>query len=57
MLRDFWGEIPTWIKVLWVIFLVASIAATVYTFKECGAKALFLGNGGFYAAVTGMCDE
>jgi hypothetical protein len=56
MLRDFWEVIPTWIKVLWVIFLVAGVAAAVYTFKECGTKALFLGNGGLYAAATGMCE-
>lgn len=57
MIRDLWDQIPTWFKIVSAIVLILGIASTVYTFKECGMKALFLGNGGFYAAISGMCNE
>jgi hypothetical protein len=48
---------PRWIIVMWfVICFVLGIAALSYTWKECGAKTLILGNGGLAAAATGMCD-
>jgi hypothetical protein len=52
MLRD----IPVWFRIWIVIFLVVGIAAFVYTFNKCGAKTFLLGNGGLYAAASGMCD-
>ena len=55
MLKDLWDQIPTWYKIVFAFFTILSIAATIYTFKECGTKAFFLGNGGFYAAISGMC--
>jgi hypothetical protein len=33
------------------------LSASAYTFSKCGWKALFLGNGAGFAAVSGMCDE
>ena len=48
--------IPFWFKILAAVFLVIGIAAAVFTFQECGVKALFLGNGAAYAAMSGMCD-
>jgi hypothetical protein len=48
---------PNWIIGMWiVIFLVLGLAALSFTFSKCGWKTLILGNGGFAAAVTGMCD-
>ena len=49
--------ITFWFKILAVVFLVIGIASAVFTFKECGTRALFLGNGATYAAMTGMCDQ
>jgi hypothetical protein len=39
--------------------VIALIGLTVMitTFQKCGWKALLLGNGAVYAAMTGMCDE
>jgi hypothetical protein len=53
LLRD----IPVWYRVVFVLFMIFGIASSVYTFSKCGAKALLLGNGGLYAAVSGMCDQ
>ncbi len=36
------------------LLMLSSIA---YTFSKCGPKAFLLGNGAFYAAMSGMCDE
>jgi hypothetical protein len=52
MLRD----IPVWFKICAVICLVVGIASFAYTFNKCGAKTFLLGNGGLYAAASGMCD-
>lgn len=49
--------IPFWVKIVAAIFFAISIASAVLTFQECGVKALFLGNGATYAAMTGMCDK
>lgn len=57
MIRDILDQIPLWFKILSVIFLIVGIASAVYSFKECGTKAFFLGNGAFYAAASGMCEE
>lgn len=40
-----------------VIALLLGIGAFGYTWSKCGAKTLILGNGGFAAAATGMCDK
>jgi hypothetical protein len=43
--------------VIVVVVLVLGISAITFTFKECGWKTLLLGNGGFYAATMGLCDD
>jgi hypothetical protein len=49
---------PNWLIVmLAVLFLWIGVGSVVFTFQKCGAKALFLGNGGLAAAATGMCDK
>ena len=50
------GGIPTWFKILFVVFFVMGISSAVIIFQECGAKALLFGNGAAMAAMTGMCD-
>lgn len=40
-----------------ILFTVLGIGLTAFTFSKCGMKALFLGNGGLYAAASGMCDD
>lgn len=37
--------------------IMLMLSASAYTFSKCGWKALFLGNGAGFAAVSGMCDE
>ena len=66
MLRQQWFEkitmeggcnMPRWLIVmLTVLFLIVGIGAVGFTWSKCGAKTLILGNGGFAAAATGMCD-
>jgi hypothetical protein len=49
---------PNWLIVmLTAMFFLIGVSAAVFTFKECGWKTLFLGNGGFSAAMMGMCKE
>lgn len=48
---------PFWFRIWMVFCLVLGIATVMYTFKECGAKSLLLGNSSVVAAVTGMCDQ
>lgn len=50
-------EIPVWFRIMFVLFMIFGIASSVYTFSKCGMKSFFLGNGGFYAAMSGMCDQ
>jgi hypothetical protein len=52
MLRD----VPMWFKICAVICLVVGISSLVFTWKECGARTLMLGDGAVFAAATGMCD-
>jgi len=47
---------PRWVYFVIPIWFVFAVSMAVFIFKECGARALILGNGGFYAAATGMCD-
>lgn len=49
-------DTPIWFRLWCVLCLVLGIATAVYTFKECGWRALALGNGAAAAAFTGMCD-
>jgi len=46
----------TLIIIIIAVWAVIAISASVYAFQQCGAKTLLLGNGGFFAAMTGMCD-
>jgi len=46
----------TLIAILIAVWAVIAISAIVYTFQQCGARTFLLGNGGFFAAMTGMCD-
>lgn len=56
-MHNAWKQIPTWFKIVAAIFMLFSVFATVRTFQECGTKTFLLGNGAFYAAVTGMCKQ
>lgn len=56
VIREIATSTPLWFRIWMVICLVFGIALTVYTFQECGWKAMFLGNGAAYAAFTGMCE-
>lgn len=47
---------PRWVYIVVVVWFVLAVSVAVFTFKECGAKALLLGNGAGTAAVMGMCD-
>ena len=44
------------IVVLGILFLVFAVGSIGFIWSKCGARTLILGNGGFYAAATGMCD-
>lgn len=37
-------------------FVFFAIVMAAFTFQKCGVKALFLGNGATYAAMSGMCE-
>jgi hypothetical protein len=39
-----------------VFAVVMGLSTLSYTWSKCGAKTFILGNGGFAAAATGMCD-
>lgn len=39
------------------ILIVTMMALPAYAFSKCGWKTFLLGDGAFYAAFTGMCDE
>jgi hypothetical protein len=48
---------PRWVYFAIAVWAVLAVSLAVFTFKECGAKALLLGNGAGAAAFMGMCDE
>jgi hypothetical protein len=48
---------PAWTYVVGLVFLLMAITSIGFTWSKCGAKTLLLGNGGFYAAVLGLCEE
>lgn len=51
-----WRDVPVWFRILFLIFFLLGIANAVYTFQECGARALLLGDKAAVAAWLGMCD-
>ena len=51
------NDVPAWAWIVAVVFLLIGVSAVAFTFKECGWKTLLLGNGGFYAAALGLCEE
>lgn len=53
MMRD----VPVWAWILGSMFAVIATGVIAFTWKECGWKTVLLGNGGFYAAVLGLCDD
>lgn len=58
MFKEMWGYMPTWMKVLVIVWLPLAIGGAAYTISECGfARAVMLGNGGMYAAMMGMCND
>jgi hypothetical protein len=43
---------------IWLAFcLLIMLSLLVYIFQQCGTKAFLYGNGAFYAAITGVCEE
>ena len=51
------NEIQTWTWFAVIICACIGLGAFIFSVQECGlVKTLFLGNGSFYAAVTGMCN-
>lgn len=40
-----------------ITLMFFGVGLFAYTIKECGWKALFLGDGAFFAAATGMCEK
>jgi len=42
---------------LLLLFVVFNIGMAAFTFSKCGSRTLMLGNGGAYAAFSGMCDN
>ena len=51
------NEVPVWAYIVAVMFLIVASGAISFTWKECGWKTMLLGNGGFFAAVSGMCEN
>ncbi len=49
--------LPRWIYTVIAVWIIITICAFTFTWSKCGSKTLILGNGGFTAAATGMCDE
>jgi hypothetical protein len=48
---------PRWIIIMWVAgFILLAGSATFAVVDKCGWKALMLGNGAGFAAMSGMCD-
>ena len=55
-ITNVWQDIPVWFRVWLVFCLVAGVTSMIYTFQQCGVKALLLGDGATAAAVLGLCD-
>lgn len=49
-------ELPAWVWIIAVVWLIIAIASFIFTWDKCGTRTLILGNGGFAAAATGMCN-
>lgn len=57
-IKEVFSLTPLWFKVLMALTLVVGIALFIYTVGECGLFAtIMLGEGGPFAAYTGMCDR
>jgi hypothetical protein len=57
-MKNLWREIPTWFKIVTVLWLAVGISALAYSVNKCGiSKTFLLGNGALYAAANGMCDK
>lgn len=58
MFKEMWDYMPTWVKIVFVVWFLLAIGGTTYTINKCGfAEAMMLGNGGMYAAMMGMCND
>lgn len=58
MFKELWNFLPTWYKIVMVVFLIMAIPMAVYTINKCGfVRTAMLGNGATYAAFAGMCDD
>jgi hypothetical protein len=49
--------LPRWIYPVIIIWFIIGIGAFAFTWSKCGANTLILGNGGFAAAASGICDK
>jgi hypothetical protein len=50
-------EMQTSTKFIAVLLIIVGVSSLVYTYSKCGNKTFFLGNGGVFAAASGMCDK
>lgn len=58
MIRDMWEFIPTWTKIVFVVWLPLAVGGTAYTIYECGFfNSMLLGDKAIIAAMTGMCND
>lgn len=48
---------PKWFILVMIVNIFIGIVILGYVTDKCGAKGLLLGNGGLFAAASGMCDE
>ena len=48
--------LPRWVYPVIAVWFILGVAAFSYTWSKCGTKTLILGNSGFAAAATGICD-
>lgn len=51
------NDVPVWAWAAAVVVFIAGVGALSFTFSKCGWKTFLLGNGGFYAATMGLCDD
>jgi hypothetical protein len=55
-MKNFFDGVPFVYIVALFVFIAVGATTITYTFSKCGAKAFLLGNGGLYAAASGLCD-
>jgi hypothetical protein len=47
---------PRTVILVFALILILGIGMLLFTISECGlGRTMFLGNGGYYAAQSGMC--